>query len=123
MSMKRVIKKRDEGSDDFLQPVWFGLSARFYTSLNRIAKKYSVTRAEVLTRGIELFAREMKRSDTKDLIPAGAQPGVLNEVMGRVAARRWERLTPEQRSAYGQKMAAARWGKKKKLEKPGSTPK
>jgi hypothetical protein len=120
LSEKRGIKKREEISDDFLQPVWFGLPARFYARLNRVAKAHNVTRAEVLTRGIELFAQEMKRSDTRDLIPTGAQPGVLNEVMGKVAARRWERLTPEERSAYARKIALARWGKKKK---PGSTAK
>jgi hypothetical protein len=117
LSEKRIVKKQEQASDDFLQPVWFGLPARFYTRLNRVAKTYSVTRAEVLTRGIELFAQEMKRNDTQDLIPAGAQPGMLNEVMGKVAARRWQGLTTEERSAYARKMALARWGKKKK---PGS---
>jgi len=120
LSGKRVIKKKEEASDDFLQPVWFGLPARFYARLNRVAKAHNVTRAEVLTRGIELFAQEMKRNDTQDLIPAGARPGMLNEVMGKVAARRWQGLTPEERSAYARKMALARWGKKKK---PSSTSK
>ena len=113
MSEKRAIKKREEASDDFLQPVWFGLPARFYARLNRVAKAHNVTRAEVLTRGIELFAQEMKRIDTQDLIPTGAQPGMLNELMGKVAARRWQGLTAEERSAYARKMALARWGKKK----------
>jgi hypothetical protein len=56
----------------------------------------------------------MKRNDTQDLIPTGARPEMLSEAMVKVAARRWQGLTPEERSACARKMALARWGRKKK---------
>jgi len=39
---------------------------------------------------------------------------MLSEAMVKVAARRWQGLTPEERSACARNMALARWGRKKK---------
>jgi hypothetical protein len=94
------------------------MPAKFYAKLNKIARTFDISRSEVLIRGIELFEKDMRAKQNLDLQPSSSSsPQVLNEVMSKLAARRWKDVSPEERSALAKKLLQARWKKKERLSR------
>jgi hypothetical protein len=99
------------------------MPAKFYAKLNKIARTFDISRSEVLIRGIELFEKDMRAKQNLDLQPSSSSsPQVLNEVMSKLAARRWKDVSPEERSALAKKLLQARWKKKGTSQQKGSKP-
>jgi hypothetical protein len=91
-------------------PVWFERPRRFYDRLAAAQKEFSIPRAKLLMRGLDLAIKEQqaKRSPAKS---SNSDDAGLSDAPRRVAERCWQAASAE-RKAVGQKLAAARWAKK-----------
>jgi hypothetical protein len=102
--------------ENFEIPVWQNIGTRWYEKLNRLARKYGVTRADLLDEALGLFEKYRK---TMAITKAGGKAATeedIRKVFGGYAKSWWESLTPEQRAAEAKKRSKAakvRWAKKK----------
>jgi hypothetical protein len=112
-------RQKSHNSGDAATPIWFELPRRFYDRLAAAQKEFSIPRAKLLMRGLDLAIKEQqaKRSPAKS---SNSDDAGLSDALRRVAERRWQAASVEERKAVGQKLAAARWAKKQ-TKKSGKT--
>lgn len=106
-----IVKKSTEDLDSVL-PVWLHFKPRWYRRLKAIAEECGVTMAEVVSSGVELYLKEFRKT-------AGSQdktsqrPRKARVMTGaELVSHRWRKMTREQKSAVGRRMAEKRWHKK-----------
>lgn len=104
-------RKKSDNAGDADVPVWFELPRRFYERLAVAQREFGIPRVKLLMRGLELAIKEQqaKRLPAK---PSKSDDTGLSDALRRVAEMRWQAASAEDRKAVGQKLAAARWGKK-----------
>lgn len=112
-------RKKTDDSSKAATPVWFELPRRFYERLAAAQREFGISRVKLLMRGLELAIKEQqsKRLPAK---PSKSEDVGLSDALRRVAEMRWQAASAEERKAVGQKLAAARWGKKQ-AKKSGKT--
>ena len=108
--------KRKGDLENFELPVWQNLGARWYAKVNKLARKYEITRADLLEEAVSLFERYQKTLALKKVGGKEATEQDIRKVFGGFAKNWWDSLTPEQRKGEAKKrsMAAkARWAKQR----------
>ena len=107
--------KRKGDLEDFELPVWHNLGTRWYAKVNKLARKYEITRADLLEEAISLFERYQKTMALKRVGGKEATEEDIRKVFGGFAKSWWDSLTPEQRKLEAKKRSAAakaRWAKR-----------
>jgi len=107
--------KRKGDLEDFELPVWHHLGARWYAKVNKLARKYEITRADLLEEAVYLFERYQKTLALKKVGVKEATEEDIRKVFGGFAKSWWDSLTPEQRKIEAKKRstaAKARWAKR-----------
>jgi hypothetical protein len=112
-------RQKSHKSADAVTPVWFELPRRFYERLAAAQKEFSIPRAKLLMRGLELAIKEQQAKHFPAK-PSKSDDANLSDALRRVAEKRWQTASEEERKAVGQKLAAARWAKKQ-TKKSGKT--
>lgn len=106
------------GNDDIRYPVWFTMPRRFYERLNAAAEEYGVSRARLLTRGLELAINEHLKKRRAGAFEEGKPTTeAISDAMRSVAKQRWAKATAAERKAMGDRLTAARWKKQKPTRK------
>ena len=108
--------KRKRDLEDFELPVWQNLGARWYAKVNKLARTYEITRADLLKEAVSLFERYQKTLTLKKVGVKEATEEDIRKVFGGFAKSWWESLTPEQRKIEAKKRstaAKARWAKER----------
>jgi hypothetical protein len=92
------------------------LGKRFYSKLNRLARKYGITRADLLEQALTLYEQFKTQKIRQEKTGVKADDEAIKKMFGAFPKSWWERLTPEEREVESKKRkeaAEARWGKKK----------
>ena len=94
-------------------PVWTNLGNRFYTKLNRLARKHELSRAELLEEALSAFEKSKK---TMPLKKAATTEDAVRKTFGSYAKTWWASLSPEDREIESKKRSEAakiRWKKER----------
>lgn len=87
-----------------IYPLWWKVPRSFYRQLTKLAKKSARTELEIL---IEALNSLETNKAVKTVHPNWKSPSEL-------AALRWAKTSPEERSAVGKRLARIRWERKAK---------
>lgn len=107
-------------ADNFEVPVWNDLGKAFYLKLNRLSRKYSMMRADLLTDALQVYDKARKSEDVKKTLKAAGVSTTnptaedLSKVFATHARNWWATLTPEQ---YEEEKLKRRLGAKKRWAK------
>jgi|SRR6476646_1054211 len=113
-----VVKRRGD-LEDFELPIWQHLGERWFAKVNRLARAYSITRADLLTEALTLFEKHRKTVAFKK---AGGNPATeedLRKTFGGFAKGWWDSLSPQQRAVEAKKRSKAakiRWAADKEAK-------
>lgn len=113
------VVKRKGDIEDFELPIWQHLGERWFARVNRLARKYSLTRAALLTEALTLFEKYQKTARFKK---AGGDPATEEDVrktFGGFAKSWWDSLSPERRAVEAKKRSKAaktRWAANKEAK-------
>lgn len=113
------VVKRKGDLEDFELPIWQHLGERWFARVNRLARKYEITRADLLVQALTLFEKYQKTAAFKK---AGGDPATeedLRKTFGGFAKGWWDSLSAEQRKVEAKKRskaAKARWAAERRKE-------
>ena len=89
-----------------LLPIWFSLPLSFFSKLKQLADATGLESTEVLKNALSAYEREIENQVTESVPRPDSSPAALSKL-------RWSRMSPEQRSAFMQKISRRRWGNSK----------
>jgi hypothetical protein len=109
-SVLEMGETQDRAIDDPRRPVWLEATDSFYKSLNRIAKRYELSRYEAIVVAPTLLRREaeVRNSALNRNIKSPAQSEVFRRTIGQVSQNCRATISAEEKREPTRKSAQAR---------------